>query len=152
MDKVWKLRQKVNSNSLYKKKQASLIFGKPMSHGDKIQKEILNSLGTNPQNKDELVDSFLQKYSRRKNSLDKITIELNMELILSYLKRHGKIKLISGKYYRVHKSPKRIKTLGKSRLSSVTSAKNINVIRKNETKKKYKVKINIFESPNTSDI
>ena len=137
MDKVWKLRQKVNSNSLYKKKQASLIFGKPMSHGDKIQKEILNTLGTNPQNKDELVDNFLQKYSRRKNSLDKITIELNMEFILNYLKSHGKIKLISGKYYRVHKSTKRRKTLGKSKLRSVTSAKNVNITRKNDNKKKY---------------
>ena len=37
------IRQKVNSNSLYKRKQASLIFGKPISFGDKIQKEILTS-------------------------------------------------------------------------------------------------------------
>ena len=47
MDKVWILRQKVNSNSLYKRKQASLIFGKPISFGDKIQKEILTSLEQN---------------------------------------------------------------------------------------------------------
>lgn len=58
MDKVWKLRQKVNSKSIYKRKQASLIFGKALSYGDKIQKELLTSIGTKPQNKSEIVDSF----------------------------------------------------------------------------------------------
>ena len=47
MDKVWKLRQKVNSKSIYKRKQASLIFGKPLSYGDKIQKELLMSVEQN---------------------------------------------------------------------------------------------------------
>ena len=145
MDKVWILRQKVNSNSLYKRKQASLIFGKPISFGDKIQKEILTSIGTKPQNKNELVDNFLKKYSKRKN-LNRDTVEFNMEFILNYLKSHGKIKLISGKYHRVHKSPKRKKTLGKSKLRSVTSAKNINITKKNDNRKKYKVKFDIFES------
>ena len=145
MDKVWMLRQKVNSNSLYRGKQASLIFGKPISNGHKIQKEILTSLGTKPQNKDELVDNFLKKYSRRKHNLNRDTVEFNIEFILNYLKSHGKIKLISGKYHRVHKSSKSKKTLGKSKLRSVTSAKNVNVTRKNDNKK-YKVKFDIFES------
>ena len=144
MDKVWILRQKVNSNSLYREKQASLIFEKPISLGDNIQKEILTSLGTNPQNKHELVENFLKKYSKRKN-LIRDTVEFNMEFILNYLKSHGKIKLISGKYHRVHKSSKSKKTLGKSKLRSVTSAKNVNVTRKNDNKK-YKVKFDIFES------
>jgi nucleoid DNA-binding protein len=123
MDKVWKLRQKVNSKSIYKIKQASLIFGKQLSHGDKIQKELLTSLGTKPQNKSELVDTLLNTYSKKNNSKVKKTIESNMDLILNYLKSHRKIKLISGKYHRVHKSSKRKKPLGKSKLRSVTNAK-----------------------------
>ena len=62
-----------------------------------------------------------------------------MEFILNYLKSHGKIKLISGKYHRVHKSPKRKKILGKSKLRSVTSAKNINITKKNDNKKSIKL-------------
>ena len=45
-----------NRNALiYKRKQASLIFGKPLSYGDKIQKELLMSIGTKPQNKSEII-------------------------------------------------------------------------------------------------
>ena len=130
MDKVWKLRQKVNSKSIYKRKQASLIFGNPISYGDKIQKELLTSIGTKPQNKSEIIDSFLNKYSKKNIIKDRTTIEENMELIINYLKNHGKIKLISGKYHRVHKSPKRKKILSKSKLRSVINAKNINTSKK----------------------
>ena len=60
-----------------------------------------------------------------------------MEFILNYLKSHGKIKVISGKYHRVHKSLKRKKILDKSKLRSVQVTKNINTV-KNEIKKNIK--------------
>jgi nucleoid DNA-binding protein len=149
MDKVWKLRQKVNSNSLYKRKQASLVFGRPKSHGEKLSKEILTSLGTNPKNKKEIINHVFKKYSRGRNNTHRKTIETNMEFILNYLKSKGKIKLVSGKYYRSDKSPRRNRTIGKSKLRSVTTAKNLNNLnKKSHTKKKYKIELDIFKSNN----
>ena len=78
--------------------------------------------------------------------MDRNILEFNLEFILNYLKSHGKIKLISEKYHRADKLPKRKKTLGKSTLRSVISAKNVNVTKKNDNRKKYKVKFDIFES------
>ena len=65
MDKVWILRQKSKFKFIIKRKQVSLIFGKPISYGDKIQKEILTSLGAKPQKKDELVDNFLKNIQKK---------------------------------------------------------------------------------------
>ena len=86
-------------------------------------------LRTKPQNKSEIIDSFLNKYSKKNSIKDRTTIEAN-GINFKLFKKSGKIKLILGKYHRVHKSPKRKKILSKSKLRSVTTAKNINTSKK----------------------
>ena len=123
MDNVWKLRQKVNLNSRHKTKQISIIYGKKISLSDRLSDELLTSLGTKPKSKYEILKETLNKIPRKKTKKEQKIIEENIDFLLNYLLKQGKINLILDKYHRIHVVSNNKKKLVKSRLRNVTFTK-----------------------------